>query len=220
MPIDHIPYQPERLSPEATSQSAETFKRHMVQRRSVRYFSDEPVPREVIENIIATAASAPSGANKQPWHFCAISNAELKAKIREAAEIEERAFYEQRATEAWLKDLEPLGTDSNKPFLEDAPWLIVVFREMNNPLPDGTTAKNYYVSESVGIASGFLIAAIHQAGLATLTHTPSPMDFLGNILNRPSHQKAYLLLPVGYPAADATVPNIQRKPLRDVLTWL
>ena len=220
MPLDHIPYRPDRKNESESAQAAADFKASLSQRRSVRFFSKDPVPRRTIEDIIATAASAPSGANKQPWHFCAISDPALKSQIRAAAEEEERAFYEHRATETWLKDLEPLGTDAHKPFLEDAPWLIVVFREVNAPQPDGSVAKNYYVNESVGIASGFLIAAIHEAGLATLTHTPSPMDFLGQILNRPAHQKAFLLLPVGYPSDDATVPNIQRKPLNDISTFL
>jgi nitroreductase len=178
-------------------------------------FSDAPVPQEVIEHIVMTAASAPSGANKQPWTFCVISDPKLKKEIRLAAEKEERSFYEGRASEVWLKDLEPFGTDADKPFLETAPWLIVVFKQVHGP----DKSPHYYVQESAGIACGFLIAAIHQAGLATLTHTPSPMNFLQKILDRPDHERAFLLLPVGFPASDATVPDIQKKSASEVLAF-
>lgn len=188
------------------------MREQMEQRRSLRFFSSREVPEQVIQDLIMTASSAPSGANKQPWSFVAISGTDLKKKIRKAAEKEEREFYEHRAPDSWLKDLEPFGTDANKPFLETAPWLIVVFRENVDPMG----GKNYYVQESVGIACGFLIAAIHQIGLVTLTHTPSPMNFLSSLLDRPANEKPYLLLPVGYPAEDATVPVIEKKSLEEV----
>ncbi len=186
------------------------------ERRSCRYFSSQAVSKKTIENLISIAASAPSGAHKQPWYFVAISEPALKKKIRDAAEEEERTFYEKRASDAWLNDLAPLGTDANKEFLETAPWLIVVFKRSFNVNEQGEKSKNYYVNESVGISCGFLISAIHQLGLATLTHTPSPMNFLSEILARPSEEKPFLLLPVGYAAADAQVPNLQRKALADL----
>lgn len=184
-------------------------------RRSVREFSDAPVSKETIEALIRTAGTAPSGANKQPWMFCAVSNPVLKSQIREAAEKEEYENYHGRMSEEWLHDLQVLGTDWNKPFLEKAPWLVVLFRKSYDEDGQGRR-KNYYVQESVGIAAGFLISAIHQAGLVTLTHTPSPMNFLSRILNRPENEKAYLLLPVGYPAKGAVVPDIHRKSLEDI----
>jgi nitroreductase len=187
-------------------------------RRSVRDFSDEPVPLDVVRRCIETAAQAPSGANKQPWTFVLVTDPELKRRIREGAEAEERAFYAGRASERWLADLEPLGTDAKKPFLETAPALIAVFAQRHGPEDaGGEPARHYYVAESVGIACGFLIAALHHAGLATLTHTPSPMKFLGQILERPDNERPYLLLPVGYPAPDCEVPDIERKPLDTVL---
>ena len=178
------------------------------------------VDRETIEKIIRIASSAPSGANKQPWHFVAVQDPEVKRQIREAAEKEEKVFYEGRAGEKWLKDLEPLATNWQKPFLEEAPWLIVVFRQNYDIDALGVKTKNYYVQESVGIACGFLIASIHMAGLATLTHTPSPMGFLSKILGRPENEKSFLLLPVGYPATDGTVPNIQRKNLDEISDFI
>lgn len=187
-------------------------------RRSVRQFSSEPVPREVIENIIQCAGLAPSGANQQPWTFCAISSPELKHKIRIAAEEEEYAFYNGRAPKEWLKDLAPLGTDWHKPFLEDAPWLIVVFKQTYGEV-NGTKHKHYYAQESVGIASGFLIQAIHRVGLCTLTHTPSPMNFLSTLLDRPKNETPFLLLPVGYPAPNAQVPSITKKPLEEIAVF-
>ncbi len=193
----------------------------MRSRRTVRDFSPEPVPFPLIESAIRTAALAPSGANRQPWHFVVISNPDIKRRIREAAEEEERAFYEHRAPDEWLDALAPLGTDWHKPFLEIAPYLIVVFREdyglTKNETGEETKEKNYYVMESVGIACGFLLAALHLSGLATLTHTPSPMGFLSQILNRSKNEKPYLLIPVGYPAEGAKVPNITKKELEDIM---
>jgi nitroreductase len=209
-------YKPDRLDDEEVARRAQVYRQNIQQRRSIRHFSKDAVDASVIDDLIATAASAPSGANKQPWTFCAISDPAIKRRIREAAEEEEKAFYSSRASEAWLKDLEPLGTDWRKPFLEDAPWLIVVFRKSTTIQPDGSQGKNYYVQESVGIACGFLIAAIHQAGLSTLTHTPSPMGFLATILDRPSNEKPFLLLPVGHAAEGSMVPDIHRLPLDDV----
>ena len=211
-----------------TRRSAD-FLTRIAARRTVRDFSPEPVPYALIENAVRAAALAPSGANRQPWRFVAISDPGRKHAIREAAEAEEKESYERRMPEEWLEALAPLGTDWHKPFLETAPWLIAVFRMDWEPLPtsggvdDGTTRaaagkrKNYYVAESVGIACGFLLAALHLSGLATLTHTPSPLGFLNTILGRPTHEKPYLLVPVGYPADDARVPVIDKKPLEEVL---
>ena len=197
---------------------SETFLNEMSKRRSIRTFSDRSVPIEIIYNCIQTAASAPSGANKQPWQFVVVKDPAVKAKIRQAAELEEKEFYRHRATKEWLEDLNQFGTDWHKPFLDIAPYLIVVFKLAYDINDDGSQRKNYYVNESVGIASGFLLAALHHAGLATLTHTPSPMNFLGEILNRPPNEKASLLIPVGYPAADTTVPELIKKPLEEVST--
>ena len=197
---------------------SETFLNEMSKRRSIRTFSDRSVPIEIIYNCIQTAASAPSGANKQPWQFLVVKDPAMKAKIRQAAELEEKEFYRHRATKEWLEDLNQFGTDWHKPFLDIAPYLIVVFKLAYDINDDGSQRKNYYVNESVGIASGFLLAALHHAGLATLTHTPSPMNFLGEILNRPPNEKASLLIPVGYPAADTTVPELIKKPLEEVST--
>jgi iodotyrosine deiodinase len=197
---------------------AESFKVEMEKRRSVRFFSDKDVSKEVIENIIMTASSAPSGAHKQPWTFCAISNNDLKSKIREAAEKEEYENYHGRMSDEWLRDLTAFETDWHKEFLTTAPWIIVVFKKAYN-FEDGQKTKNYYVSESVGIACGFLITAIHMAGLVTLTHTPSPMNFLQDILNRPDNERPYLLLPVGYPLDGVTVPNIHRRSAKEVIVY-
>lgn len=186
-------------------------------RRSVREFSDKPVPNEVLENIIRTASTAPSGAHKQPWSFCLITNPEIKKRIREAAEKEEYESYNGRMPQDWLEDLAPLQTNWEKPFLETAPALIIVFRR-SYELVNGKKKNNYYVSESVGIACGFLLAAIHNAGLVSLTHTPSPMNFLAEILDRPGNEKPFLLLPVGYPSEGCKVPDLARKPLDQVLT--
>jgi len=183
----------------------------MNQRRTLRHFSDAPVPLEVMKNIILTASSAPSGAHKQPWTFCLIGNSAIKKQIKEAAEAEEYLNYHGRMTEEWLKDLEPFGTDWHKPFLEIAPWLVVVFKRIYETDNNGKKHNNYYVNESVGIATGFLLAAIHQAGLVALTHTPSPMNFLTKVLNRPDNERPFLLIPVGYAADDAAVPQLRRK---------
>ncbi|MBA3962072.1 MAG: nitroreductase family protein [Chthoniobacterales bacterium] len=192
----------------------------MARRRTVRAFSDRPVPREVIENCLRVAGSAPNGANLQPWHFVAVNDAALKHEIRIAAEEEESEFYAHRAPNEWLEALAALGTDAEKPFLEKAPWLIAIFAQPYRILPDGRKMKHYYATESVGIATGFLIAAVHQAGLASLTHTPSPMGFLNKLLVRPAHEKPFLLLVVGHPADDAVVPDIHRKPLTEISTFI
>ena len=195
---------------------SESFLNEIITRRTVREFSDRIVPIDIINNCIKTAASAPSGANKQPWQFVVVKDLSIKTKIRKAAEKEEKEFYGHRATKEWLEDLNQFGTDWHKPFLDIAPYLIVVFRKIYDLEDDGTQRKNYYVNESVGIASGFLLAALHHAGLITLTHTPSPMNFLGEILNRPKNEKAFLLIPVGYPAKDAEVPDISKKPFGEI----
>lgn len=199
---------------------AAAFLDHMKRRHSVRDFSTRPVPRAVIEMAVATAGRAPSGANHQPWFFAAIADPALKARIRAEAEAEEEKFYEGGAGDEWLRALEPLGTDAAKPHLEDAPWLIVVFAQRWGTFDDGSRFKNYYVPESVGIATGFLIAALHQAGLSCLTHTPNPMKFLNETLGRPASEKPVMILAVGHPAADATVPAVAKlkKPLQDILT--
>lgn len=212
---DHIPYQPYRPDGSAEDVARSVYDVYD-QRRSVRFFSDRPVSRETIEWLCKAAGTAPSGAHKQPWRFVCVSNADMKRRIREAAEAEERDFYSSRASERWLADLAPFGTDANKPFLEIAPWLIVVF-QLSKTDEGGQV---YYREESVGIASGMLISAIHQAGLVTLTHTPSPMKFLTRVLERPSHERPFLLLPVGYPADDATVPKLDRKPITETSVFL
>ena len=198
---------------------ARAFCEDIRRRRTVRDFSPRPVPRQVIEDCLLAAGSAPNGANYQPWHFVVVSDPGVKKQIREAAEEEERAFYGKRAPDAWLRALEPLGTDEHKPFLEIAPYLIVIFAESYAQLPDGARRKNYYVTESVGIATGLLIAAIHHAGLVSLTHTPSPMGFLNRILGRPGNERPFLLLVVGYPAHDASVPVIEKKTLGEIATF-
>ncbi len=198
---------------------AKAFAAQLARRRTVRDYAPTPVPREVIEACLRAGASAPSGANQQPWHFVAIADPDMKRRIREAAEAEERDFYQRRAPDEWLAALAPLGTDADKPFLEIAPWLIAVFYERTGPESDGRKAKRYYPHESTGIACGLLIAALHDAGLATLTHTPSPMAFLNELLGRPRHEVPYLLLVVGHPAPDCRVPAIERKPLSDVATF-
>lgn len=198
--------------------NAVDFRAKMEKRRSVRIFSDKDVPKEVIEHIIMTASSAPSGAHKQPWTFCAISDQDMKTKIRAAAEKEEYENYHGRMSDEWLKDLEKFDTNWFKEFLTEAPWLIVVFKKSYD-LENGVKSKNYYVNESVGIAAGMLITAIHMVGLVTLTHTPSPMNFLQDILSRPENEKPFLLLPVGYPIDGVEVPDIQRKSVDQVLKW-
>jgi iodotyrosine deiodinase len=201
-------------------QRAATFYADVKRRRTVRDFSDRPVPRDLIETCVRAAGTAPSGANKQPWHFVVVSDPDLKRQIRVAAEEEEHAFYTHRATPEWLEDLALLGTDPHKPFLETAPYLIVIFAQRYGLQPDGSRRKHYYVQESVGIAAGILITALHHAGLATLTHTPSPMDFLTTILGRPANERPFLILVVGYPAKDAMVPDISKKTLDEIATFL
>jgi iodotyrosine deiodinase len=196
---------------------AAAFANEMAQRRTVRDYADRAVPRDVIHDAIRAAATAPNGANRQPWHFVVITDAATKRRIREAAEKEERDFYEHRAPREWLDALAALGTGPDKPFLETAPVLIAIFAQSYELLPDGTKAKNYYVTESVGIATGLLIAALHHAGLVTLTHTPSPMGFLNEVLGRPENERPFLLLVVGYPAEDAKVPKIAKKPLNEIV---
>jgi iodotyrosine deiodinase len=199
---------------------SKTFYEDIKRRRSVRDFSDQPVPKEIIENCIKSAGTAPSGANLQPWHFVVVSNTEIKKKIRIASEEEEKEFYTKRATKEWLDVLEPLGTDEHKPFLETAPYLIAIFYKSYDVLHDGRQIKQYYAMESTGIATGILITAIHNAGLASLTHTPSPMNFLNDILGRPKNERPFLLLVVGYPAADAKVPDIKKKEMEEIATFL
>lgn len=200
-------------------QRARELDQELQQRRSVRQFSNDPVPREVIEDCLRIAASAPSGAHLQPWTWVVVEDAETKRRLRAAAEEEERDFYARRATPEWLAALAPLGTDEVKEHLTTAPYVIVLFRHRYEVLPDGTRRKNYYSAESCGIAAGFLISALHQVGLATLTHTPSPMGFLSELLDRPEHEQAFLVLPVGHPADDCRVPDIDRKPLDEVVVW-
>jgi iodotyrosine deiodinase len=207
------------LQPAEMARRARAFYEEVARRRTVRDYSDRPVPPAVIEQCLLAAGTAPNGANRQPWHFVVITDAGLKQRIRTAAEREERDFYEHRAPPEWLEALAPLGTGPDKPFLETAPVLIAIFAQSYELLPDGRRAKNYYVTESVGIATGILITALHHAGLATLTHTPSPMGFLGTVLERPSNERPFLLLVVGYPAMDATVPDIRKKPLAEIATF-
>lgn len=209
-----------RPEPVAQTQLAESFLAEVRRRRSVRSFSDAPVTPEVIQACIRAAASGPSGANQQPWQFVAVSNQAVKSKIRVAAEQEEAEFYAQRAPQPWLDALAPIGTDAHKPFLEHAPWLIAIFAETHGLYTDGKPKKHYYVSESVGIATGILITALNHCGLATLTHTPSPMKFLNEILGRPSHERPFLLLVVGFPSEDCQVPAIEKKSLAEVATFI
>ncbi|MDQ8160008.1 MAG: nitroreductase family protein [Gemmatimonadota bacterium] len=214
LPLDHA-----RLAPDASVARAREFYAQMDRRRTTRHFSTEAVPRELIELAIRTAGTAPSGAHQQPWTFVAVADPVLKAAMRDAAEAEERAFYAGRATPEWLEALAPLGTDEHKPHLTDAPWVVVLFRQSFGYFPDGEKRTHFYTQESCGIAAGFFIAAVHAMGLVTLTHTPSPMGFLGELLQRPANEKAMLVMPVGYPAADASVPDIARKPLADFAVW-
>lgn len=205
---------------EEMKQRAAYFRGEMQRRRTVRDFSDRPVPREIIEECLMVAGSAPNGANLQPWHFVVVSDPKVKREIRIAAEQEEQEFYHRRASQEWLDALAVIGTDEHKPFLETAPYLIAIFGKNHSLLPDGRRVKNYYVNESVGIATGFLIAAIHNAGLVSLTHTPSPMGFLNDILHMPPDAKPFLILVVGYPARDARVPQITKKPLEEIATFV
>jgi iodotyrosine deiodinase len=207
-----IPLEP-YVPPTDPLTAVRTFREALERRRTVRMFSDRPVPRDVIEEVIRAAGSAPSGAHKQPWRFVAVQDPAIKREIRIAAEEEEHEFYHRRASERWLQDLAPFETNEHKPFLEIAPWLIVVFRLAH----DDDGGNTYYTQESVGIATGMLLAAAHMAGLVTLTHTPSPMKFLAEVLHRPAHERAFLLIPVGYPADDCVVPDITRKPLKEIM---
>ena len=215
--VPHTEYQ--EYPVEEMRNRAESFYNDLKRRRTIRDFSDRKPPRKIIEDCLLAAGTAPNGANMQPWHFVVIESQDIKKKIRKAAEEEEKEFYERRATEEWLKALEPLGTDENKPFLEEAPYLIAIFSESYGLTEDGDKVRNYYVKESVGIATGMLITAIHNAGLASLTHTPSPMGFLNDILDRPDNERPFLLLVVGYPKEDATVPDITKKPLDEIATF-
>ena len=210
----------EELPVEEMKRRASELYRQLRKRRTVREFSDRPVPREILERCLLTAGAAPSGANQQPWHFVVVSDPALKKRIREAAEEEEREFYGGRAPDDWLEALSHLGTDEHKPFLEVGPYLIVIFAQNHGVHPDGSKVKHYYVTESVGIATGMLIAAVHNAGLVSLTHTPSPMGFLNEILGRPSHERPFLILVVGYPKEGARVPKITKKELPEIATFL
>jgi iodotyrosine deiodinase len=217
----HIPLTDQRsYSVDETVERSRNFYQEIKRRRTVRDFSDRPVSREVIENCILAAGTAPNGANLQPWHFSVVENLGVKTEIRKAAEQEEEAFYNGKAPQPWLDALAPLGTDSNKPFLETAPYLIVIFSKSHEQRNDGSTVKNYYANESTGIATGFLIAALHDAGLATLTHTPSPMKFLNKILNRPAHERPFVLLVIGYPSENAVVPDISKKSLAEISNFI
>ena len=210
----------QKITFEEMDYNANQFFQKVSSRRSVRDFSRDDFPIDIIKNCIMSASTAPSGANKQPWHFVIVKDPIIKRKIRKAAEIEEKEFYGGRAPKEWLDDLNQFGTDWNKPFLEEAPYLIVVFSKKFDINDDGTNTKNYYVSESVGIASGLLLTALHNAGLVTLTHTPSPMAFLSDILNRPPSDKPYLIIPVGFPSENAEVPNIKKKTFKEICTIL
>lgn len=212
-----VSYQHDRFTDEEMSNRSDQFYTWMDARRTVRDFSDRPVPIAVIENCIRAASTAPSGAHKQPWTFCVVTNTQIKKQIREAAEKEEQESYASRMSAEWLDDLKPLQTDWQKPFLEVAPYLIIVFKKAYEPGADGLKKNNYYVQESVGLACGFLLAALHHAGLVALTHTPSPMNFLSKILNRPDHERPFLLIPVGYPAEPVWVPKLTRKPLDEIM---
>ena len=208
-----------RCSLEESRERGRRFYEEMDRRRTTRHFATDPVPRELIEWAIRAAGTAPSGAHQQPWTFVAVADPEIKRRIREAAEREERAFYHGRAPEEWIEALAPLGTDEHKPHLTDAPWVVVLFRQAHGLRPDGAKRTYYYTQESCGIAAGFFIAAVHHMGLVTLTHTPNPMGFLAELLNRPANEKAMLVMPVGYPAPDAEVPDLTRKPLEEIAVW-
>ena len=214
----YVSYTKETYPEEEVVQRSKEFFDWLDKRRTVREFSDKPIPREVIDNILKAASTAPSGAHKQPWTFCVVEDADIKKKIREAAEKEEYESYNKRMSDEWLTALQPLGTDWHKPFLEIAPYLIIVFKKAYD-LEEGEKKNNYYVNESVGLASGFLLAAIHHAGLVALTHTPSPMNFLTKILDRPENERPFLLIPVGYPADETWVPDLKRKELDEIAKY-
>ena len=216
-----IPLETYRELPEAEMRAAaHAFLETMRRRRTVRDFSDRPVPRDIIEDCLLAAGTAPNGANRQPWRFVVVGDAAIKARIRAEAEVEEQSFYSGKAPPEWIQALEHLGTDEHKPFLERAPWLIVVFGESYELMADGTKAKNYYVTESVGIATGMLITALHHAGLVTLTHSPSPMKFLNELLGRPHNERPFLILVVGFPEEEATVPDITKKAIEDIAIFV
>ena len=208
-----------RRSLEESRERGDAFYEEMNRRRTTRHFSSDPVPKDLIERAIRTAGTAPSGAHQQPWTFVAISDRELKRRIRDAAEEAEREFYHGRAPQDWIDALAPLGTDEHKPHLTDAPWVVVLFQQRHGVNPDGSKRTFYYTQESCGIAAGFFIAAVHQMGLVSLTHTPNPMGFLAQLLGRPQNEKAMLVMPVGYPAADARVPDLTRQPLEAIAVW-
>lgn len=214
-----VAYSKETHSPAAMIQKSKEFYEWLDRRRTIRDFSDKPVPKEVIENIVMSASTAPSGAHKQPWTFCIVSDPDIKKQIRTEAEKEEFDSYNGRMPEEWLKDLRPLQTDWHKEFLETAPYLIIVFKKSYELNEDGSKGNVYYATESCGLACGFLLAAIHQAGLGALTHTPSPMNFLSKVLNRPENEKPFLLIPVGYPAEECWVPDLKRKAIEDIAVW-
>lgn len=216
---EFVPYERDLYNKEEMIERSASFYAWADTRRSVRDFSDTPVPKEVMENLIMTGSTAPSGAHKQPWTFCLISNAELKSKLRELAEEEERKSYEGRMSEQWLKDLEPLGTDAVKEFIDIAPWIVVIMKRAYETGPEGEKLNNYYVSESVGLAAGFFLLAVHHAGLVALTHTPSPMNFIAKALDRPDNERPFLLIPVGYPAEGVRVPDLKRKEKAEVIEY-
>jgi len=216
---EFVQYHHESYTEEETINRSQSFYKWMDERRTVRDFSDKPIPKEVIDNLILTASTAPSGAHKQPWTFCVVSDPALKTQIRKAAEEEEYESYNSRMPAEWLDDLRPLQTDWHKPFLEIAPYLIVVFKKTYDLAPEGSKKTNYYVAESVGLACGFLLSAIHHAGLVALTHTPSPMNFLTKLLKRPENERPFLLIPVGYSTEDTYVPHLKRKPLEEIATY-
>jgi len=221
--IDNFPfvsYSKQHYEIDEMSVRTKLFFEWMDTRRTVRDFSDKSIPENIIENIILSASTAPSGAHKQPWTFCVVKDPEVKKQIRIAAEKEEKESYETRMTDEWLKDLQPIGTDWHKPFLETAPYLIVVFKRSYELDSNNYKHQNYYVTESCGIACGFLLTAIHDAGLVALTHTPSPMNFLSKILNRPENEKPFLLIPVGYPAEECWVPDLKRKNISEICVWI
>ena len=214
-----VPLQHSRISLEESRRRALEFYRGLNERRTTRHFATDPVPRDLIELALRAAGTAPSGAHQQPWTFVAVSDPAVKQAMRDAAEEEERAFYSGRATQEWLDALAPLGTDMHKPHFTDAPWIVVLFRQSYGFFPDGRKRTHFYTQESCGIAAGFFIAAVHAMGLVTLTHTPNPMGFLGTLLGRPANEKAMLVMPVGYPAAEAKVPDLARKPLEEIAVW-
>jgi nitroreductase len=214
-----VPLDFDRLPPDESRRRARAFHDELSRRRTTRHFAADPVPRELVELAIRTAGTAPSGAHQQPWTFVAVADPALKRRIRDAAEAEERENYNGRMPAEWLEALAPLGTDERKPHLTDAPWVVVLFRQVHGVHPDGSRRTHYYTQESCGIAAGLFIAAVHRMGLVTLTHTPSPMGFLGELLGRPAHERAMLVMPVGYPAPDARVPDLRRKPLEEIAVW-